>query len=200
MARKLSERVGMNIVNNKINILSSMRAESFTIEHVLKALTIETPAGQMVMIADEKAVYLLAFAQQGYERSVARLKNNMLCAIVAGRTPPMALLEQEIQAYCAGTLKEFTTAITLIGTPFQESVWKALRSIPYGQTRSYADIAISLGKPTAFRAVAQANSANPICIIVPCHRVINTSGALGGYAGGIARKQWLLDQEKNNVR
>lgn len=84
-----------------------------------------------------------------------------------------------------------------MGSPFQTSVWEQLRKIPPGKTCSYADIALALGKPAAYRAVAQANGANQLAIIIPCHRVINSSGELGGYGGGVARKEWLLNHEKN---
>jgi AraC family transcriptional regulator of adaptative response/methylated-DNA-[protein]-cysteine methyltransferase len=98
--------------------------------------------------------------------------------------------------YFAGKLKQFKTPIFWSGSVFQKIVWDALVRIPYGETRSYADVAASLGKPSAFRAVANANGANPLAIVVPCHRVINTDGGLGGYGGGLARKKWLIDHEK----
>ena len=97
--------------------------------------------------------------------------------------------------YFAGQLKAFTTPLAPTGTPFQKRVWEELQKIPHGETRSYAAIAAAIGRPTAFRAVAQANGANRIAIVIPCHRVINTSGALGGYSSGVERKQWLLQQE-----
>ena len=85
-----------------------------------------------------------------------------------------------------------------MGSDFQKSVWAALRKIPPGETRSYLDTAKAVGKPTAFRAVANANGANQLAIIIPCHRVINNNGELGGYGGGISRKQWLIDHEKKH--
>ena len=85
----------------------------------------------------------------------------------------------------------------LLGSPFQKQVWEELKKIPSGETRAYLAIAKAVGRPTACRAVANANGANQLAIIIPCHRVINTNGELGGYGGGIARKQWLLDLEKN---
>lgn len=84
----------------------------------------------------------------------------------------------------------------MIGSSFQMRVWEELEKIPFGQTRSYQEIATAIGRPTACRAVARANSTNQLAIIIPCHRVINSSGALGGYAGGLSRKQWMLKHEQ----
>ncbi|NED98832.1 methylated-DNA--[protein]-cysteine S-methyltransferase [Phytoactinopolyspora halotolerans] len=102
---------------------------------------------------------------------------------------------RQLDAYFAGDLKEFELPLNAAGTPFQREVWAALRSIPYGEVRSYREIAEQIGHPTAFRAVGMANGRNPISIIVPCHRVIGTSGALTGYGGGVERKRALLDFE-----
>jgi methylated-DNA-[protein]-cysteine S-methyltransferase len=100
--------------------------------------------------------------------------------------------EEQLEAYFAGELKEFTLDLKLTGTPFQRSVWGQLALIPYGETRSYGDLAEALGNPGASRAVGLANGKNPISIIVPCHRVIGASGSLTGYGGGLDRKQRLL--------
>jgi len=101
----------------------------------------------------------------------------------------------QLSAYFTGELRQFDLPLRLKGTPFQLSVWEQLLKIPYGETRSYLDIARELGNPGAVRAVGAANGANPIVIIVPCHRVINSSGKLGGYGGGLWRKAWLLRHE-----
>lgn len=98
----------------------------------------------------------------------------------------------ELQAYFRGELREFTCKLDLAGTEFQRKCWNALLRIPYGKTRSYAEIAREVGSPRAFRAVGQANHNNPIPIIVPCHRVITSSGTLGGYGGGLDVKRKLL--------
>jgi AraC family transcriptional regulator, regulatory protein of adaptative response / methylated-DNA-[protein]-cysteine methyltransferase len=116
--------------------------------------------------------------------------------VVSGITEPIVSVQQECEDYFNGTLKQFTTPLHFLGTPFQQSVWQALQDIPYGETRSYADLAGVIGNPKAHRAVAGANHANPFTIIVPCHRVIYADGSLGGYAGGLTRKQWLLDHER----
>jgi len=102
----------------------------------------------------------------------------------------------ELDEYFAGTRKKFETPIAFeAGTTFQKKVWDALRSIPYGELRSYGDIAATIGQPKAPRAVGGANNRNPISIIVPCHRVIGKSGSMVGYGGGIWRKEWLLEHE-----
>ncbi|MFD7936226.1 methylated-DNA--[protein]-cysteine S-methyltransferase [Streptomyces sp. NPDC059755] len=103
--------------------------------------------------------------------------------------------EEQLEAYFAGELKEFSLEIRLHGTPFQRSVWDGLRKIPYGETRTYGELAEALGNPTASRAVGLANGRNPIGIIVPCHRVIGAGGGLTGYGGGLDRKRRLLDFE-----
>lgn len=103
---------------------------------------------------------------------------------------------RQLDEYFAGTRREFDFPYRLCGTPFQEKVWAALRDIPYGETRSYKDIAEAIGHPKAFRAVGMANHANPIFIAIPCHRVIGANRSLVGYGGGLDMKKALLDLEK----
>lgn len=104
---------------------------------------------------------------------------------------------REIQAFMDGKAKKFEIPMAPQGTDFQKRVWKELRKIPRGKTASYRDIAERVGSPRAVRAVGSANARNPICIVVPCHRVITSTGALGGYAGGVALKKRLLELERN---
>ena len=106
------------------------------------------------------------------------------------------LVFRQLDEYFAGTRTEFTFPYRLHGTPFQEKVWEALRQIPYGETRSYKDIAEAIGHPKAYRAVGMANNANPIFIAIPCHRVIGANGSLVGYGGGLEMKKALLELEK----
>lgn len=108
------------------------------------------------------------------------------------------LVFAQLDEYFAGTRTEFAFPYSLKGTPFQEKVWAALQKIPYGETRSYKDIAEAIGHPKAFRAVGMANNANPIFIAIPCHRVIGSNGSLIGYGGGLEMKKALLDHEKAN--
>ena len=105
----------------------------------------------------------------------------------------------ELSEYASGRRKEFTVPLDTQGTPFQQKVWKALCAIPYGETRSYGEIARQVGNPKAARAVGMANHENPVALIVPCHRVIAGDGSLGGYAGGLARKSRILEMEKSNA-
>ncbi|MEU1000210.1 methylated-DNA--[protein]-cysteine S-methyltransferase [Streptomyces tibetensis] len=107
--------------------------------------------------------------------------------------------EEQLKAYFAGDLKEFTVPLRLTGTPFQRAVWDQLCRIPYGETRTYGRLADALGTPAASRAVGLANGRNPIGIIVPCHRVIGANGGLTGYGGGLERKQRLLDFERGSA-
>lgn len=111
--------------------------------------------------------------------------------------PMLAQTVQQLTAYFAGNLQQFTVPLDFRGTDFQQKVWTALCAIPFGETRSYGDIARTIGHPTASRAVGAANGRNPISIIAPCHRVIGTNGALTGFAGGVEVKRWLLDHEKS---
>jgi len=115
-----------------------------------------------------------------------------------GSNKHLARLEDELENYFAGKLKRFTVPLIYPGSPFQERVWKALLEIPYGQTRSYEEVAIAVGSPKAVRAVGTANGMNRICIVIPCHRVVNKGGNLGGYGGGLRRKQFLLDLERTD--
>ena len=156
--------------------------------------------GPMIAIADEKALYLLEFVdRRGLEREVERLRAKTKSAIIPGHTQPIGSIENELKKYFEGILIEFKTPLFFLGSPFQKRVWEELKKIPSGETRSYSEIASGIGQPTAFRAVANANGANQFAIIIPCHRVINTSGELGGYGGGLTRKKWLIKHEKEGI-
>jgi methylated-DNA-[protein]-cysteine S-methyltransferase len=111
------------------------------------------------------------------------------------RNPLLAEAVRQLRAYFARRLRQFELPLDAVGTPFQKRVWGELSSIPYGEARSYAQLAAAIGAPLAVRAVGAANGANPIAIVVPCHRVVGSSGKLVGYAGGLALKRRLLDLE-----
>jgi AraC family transcriptional regulator of adaptative response/methylated-DNA-[protein]-cysteine methyltransferase len=163
----------------------------------LYASLIDTPLGRMITIASDDALYLMEFVERkNLYREIKVLQKNACANMVEGRTKITDQIEGEIKAYFAGTLTAFKTPYELFGTDFQKSVWNALRTIPHGQTWSYAQLAENLGNPKAFRAVAKANSTNQLAVLVPCHRVINKDGGLGGYAGGLERKEELLQLEK----
>ena len=119
------------------------------------------------------------------EAQLLRLARRIGCEFVAGANEIGSALERELQAYFAGTLREFRTPIQTTGTEFQHRAWAALQAIPYGETRSYAAQARMIGAPSAVRAVAQANGSNHVSIVIPCHRVIGADGSLTGYGGGL---------------
>ncbi|MFI5342887.1 MAG: bifunctional transcriptional activator/DNA repair enzyme AdaA [Chlamydiales bacterium] len=169
-------------------------------DKILKASWLDTPLGPMIAIADEHALYLLEFVdRRGLEREVERLRQKIKSTIIPGHTQPISSIERELIQYFNGTLREFKTPLFFLGTPFQKQVWEELKKIPYGETRSYLDMASLIGKPSAFRAMAQANGANQLAIVIPCHRVINTNGELGGYGGGLSRKKWLVNHERQGI-
>ena len=112
---------------------------------------------------------------------------------------PLRQAIEQLEAYFAGTLRRFTLALAPSGTPFQHAVWRALQDIPYGATTTYGALARQLGKPQASRAVGAANGRNPLAIVIPCHRVVGSTGKLTGYAGGLDIKQALLAFERRNV-
>lgn len=144
---------------------------------------IETPAGLVYAQADEHGVTALQFdPPPGH----ARPHPNAI----------LQQLERELQEYFAGARSDFSVALVPAGTEFQQRVWTELRKIPHGQTICYEELAVRIGKPTAQRAVAGANGANPICILIPCHRVIAKTGGLGGYSAGLERKRFLLGLEQ----
>jgi len=164
---------------------------------VLKASWIDTKLGPMIAISDDSGLYLLEFVdRRGLESEVERLRFKTKAAIIPGITDPIRSITDELKSYFEGTSTEFKTPLHLLGSLFQKLVWEELMRIPYGQTRTYAMQAEAMGSPTAYRAVANANGANQLAIVIPCHRIINSNGDLGGYGGGIARKQWLIDHEK----
>ena len=164
---------------------------------LLKASWLDTPLGPMIAVSDDSALYLLEFVERrGLEREIERLRSRLQAAIVPGSTAPINTVKAELKDYFAGTRKTFNTPLHLLGTAFQQHAWRELMAIPYGETRSYLAQAQAIGKPRAVRAVANANGANQIAIVIPCHRIINSDGKLGGYGGGLERKKWLLEHEQ----
>lgn len=164
---------------------------------VLKASWLDTPLGPMLAVADEDALRLLEFVdRRGLELEIERLRKRTKLPVIPGSSSPILSIEQELNQYFEGKLKIFTTPLYPLGSPFQRRTWEALMRIPYGETRSYLEQAEAIGKPSAYRAVANANGANQIAIVIPCHRIIAHDGGLGGYGGGLHRKKWLLDLEK----
>ena len=165
---------------------------------VLNVARLNTPLGQMLAVFSEEGLCLLEFADQdGVQRELNQLHETLRANFSWQKSPYHALLAQELVDYFAGRLTAFTTPLHTVGTDFQQQVWRALSTIPYGETRSYKEQAQILGNERAVRAVAAANGQNKISILIPCHRVIGSDGKLTGYAGGVQRKKFLLDLERN---
>ncbi len=157
---------------------------------------IETPLGSMIAGATDDGLCLLEFADRGrLEIQVERLTRQLQQPLVAGDHPHLTHVREELERYFAGTLQTFTVPLMFRGTSFEEHVWRQLVRIPYGETCSYSELARRVDAPRAQRAVGRANGMNRIAVIIPCHRVVNSNGKLGGYGGGLWRKQWLLSLE-----
>lgn len=152
----------------------------------------ESPIGKLRLAGNEKGLRQLSFVSGQHTRAVAKewVRDEK----------PFKEATRQLRAYFRGELKEFDLALEMQGTDFQKSVWNELRKIPYGETRSYGQVAKRIGNPKAMRAVGAANGQNPIAIIVPCHRVIGSSGSLTGFGGGMDCKKRLLELEKGQIR
>ena len=155
-----------------------------------------TPLGPMFVCATEQGVCLLEFVDRKMlETEFQDLQKRLQARIIAGENDHIRQAKRELEEYFSGTRTEFTVRLHTPGTDFQNQVWKGLFSIPFGETASYSQQAERIGNPKAVRAVASANGANRIAIIIPCHRVIGSDGSLTGYGGGLPRKEWLLRHE-----
>lgn len=150
--------------------------------------TVDSPVGPLTLVDDDGALAGLYMADQRHLPDPASFGPRD-----DGAQPA---LREQLTAYFAGELREFDVPLAVAGTPFQQAVWSALREVPYGTTCTYGDLAAAIGRPTAVRAVGAANGRNPVCIVVPCHRVVGSGGSLTGYAGGVERKQLLLALER----
>jgi len=164
---------------------------------LLLATRIATPLGTMVAVAGQEGLYLLEFVdRRALEREIQLLRRATKRVVVPGRNRHLDAVRKQLGEYFRGAREAFDLPLVTAGTPFQKAVWDALREIPSGATRSYADIARAVGAPAAVRAVGRANGLNRIAIVIPCHRVIGSDGALTGYGGGLWRKRRLLDLEQ----
>ena len=158
---------------------------------------IASPVGPLVAGATAEGVCLLEFSDRRMlETQLATLKRRLGVPLVPGRNAWLDVLRTQLGEYFAGKRRDFDLPLVIRGTAFQERVWNALLTIPYGGTWSYRDLAQCIGQPAATRAVGTANGVNRIAIVIPCHRVVNADGRLGGYGGGVWRKQFLLDLEQ----
>jgi AraC family transcriptional regulator of adaptative response/methylated-DNA-[protein]-cysteine methyltransferase len=185
--------------DNSLTIKERLMLHDVTQPHTLYMSWIETPLGPILAVADHTHVYLIEFGTcKNLDRYLEKLAKTTRSRLTEGTTEPITLLMRELDAYFKGTLTTFTVPLRMLGSAFQECVWRLLPTIAYGNTASYAHVATRLGNPKAYRAVARANATNRFVLVVPCHRVINSNGSLGGYNSGISYKQWLLEHEKNN--
>ena len=148
-----------------------------------------TPLGLVEVESADAGITRVRLGARGRQREVGDG-----AALECARTA-----KSEILSYLAGELRQFSVALVLEGTPFQQTVWRRLHAVPYGQTRSYGEIAAELGKPRAARAVGTACSANPVPILVPCHRIVGGNGELTGFAAGVAMKMQLLELERRRT-
>lgn len=167
-------------------------------DHACVFLTwMQSPLGPLVAGATDKGVCLLEFTDRRMlETQFEVVQRLFRVPVLPGTNPHLERLQVELDAYFAGTLREFSLPLVFPGTPFQQRVWEQLLLIPYGETRSYHEVAAAIGNPKAVRAVGRTNGLNRIAILIPCHRVVNKSGGLGGYGGGLRRKQYLLNLEQ----
>ncbi len=149
---------------------------------------IESPVGRLLVAGDAEGLRQVLFAEG---RSEVHPRPDWV-----EDEAPLAESIRQLHAYFAGKLRDFDLPLAPEGTPFQRRVWQELLKIPYGETISYGELARRIGKPHASRAVGLANGANPISIVIPCHRVIGSNGHLTGYGGGLKNKQWLLALER----
>lgn len=147
----------------------------------------DSPVGLLTLVADGDALAGLYMTDQRHLPDNSRFGERDDAVLPA--------LREQLDAYWAGDLQRFDVPLAAVGTPFQQQVWAALREVPYGRTCTYAELAVAVGRPTATRAVGAANGRNPVGIVVPCHRVVGSGGALTGYAGGLERKRHLLQHE-----
>lgn len=161
----------------------------------------ESPVGPLICGATDDAVCMLQFCDDGkVEARRDALRRRYGDSLSPDPHPLLEDLKRQLAEYFSGVRRTFDAPLAFSGTPFQEAVWSTLRRIPYGATWSYLDVAREIGDPSATRAVGAANGENPIAIVIPCHRVVNADGKLGGYGGGLWRKRILLDLELGQGR
>jgi len=164
---------------------------------LLTASWLETPVGPMIAVADQSHLHLLEFAdRKGLATELKKLWAGVKGDMAIGRSDPIARVENQLAAYFGGESATFSVPLVLHGSDFETAVWRQLQQIPAGETRSYRDVAEAMGRPGACRAVARANGANQLALIVPCHRVIGADGSLTGYSGGLWRKRYLIELEQ----
>ena len=169
--------------------MPNAQPESLTLDRI------PTPVGEVLLVTDDAgAVRALDFADHEDRMNRLLMRHAPGASLTAGRSPEP--VRAAVERYFGGDVRALEAlTVTTGGTAFQRTVWKALRDIPAGETRSYGQLAAAIGAPRAVRAAGLANGQNPVALIVPCHRVIGANGTLTGYAGGLERKRWLLKHE-----
>ena len=186
--------------NESYRSLFGASASNSKNKNVINVLRFSSPIGSIIACATEKGLCFLGFiGQKRIEKHFTELQKHFNAIILPGKNKHLTQAHKEINEYFDGQRKTFSVSLDLVGTEFRKQVWSVLLEIPYGQTRSYKQQAVAMNKVKAVRAVASANGANKISIIIPCHRVIGSNGSLTGYAGGLPKKSWLLNFEKVNV-
>ena len=159
-----------------------------------------SPLGPMIAGATDDGICLLEFTDRRMlEAQFDTVRRRFGGSTVIGWNEHLERLQDELTGYFAGSVRAFRVPLVYPGTPFQLRVWEKLLAVPYGETRSYQDLASAVGDPAAVRAVGRANGMNRIAILIPCHRIVNKNGDLGGYGGGLRRKQYLLNLEQAAV-
>lgn len=166
-------------------------------KNIIATAIIQTPLGDMFAASTSKGICMLVFYESKHiQRQIEKLKKEFNSEVIPGESPLFIQLQEQLNEYFEEKREHFDVPLQLVGTPFQQKVWKILMAIPYGQTISYENLSHLINQPTAHRAVANANAHNMIHLIVPCHRVINKNGKLGGYAAGLNKKEFLLNLEQ----
>jgi len=164
---------------------------------VIQVDRVTTPLGPMVLGATEEALCLAEFTDRPMLlRQMERVRDRMDAVLVTGRNETLERAGRQLGEYFARRLRRFELPLAPVGTPFQRAVWEELLRIPYGEVRSYGDVARALGRPGAVRAVGKANGGNALAVVIPCHRVVGSDGQLVGYGGGLWRKRRLLEMEQ----
>jgi O-6-methylguanine DNA methyltransferase len=166
---------------------------------IVHIASLDSPIGSLRLASTEVGLAYVALPHASGRGLSGFLRRALPEARVTEGFEPNRVASRQICDYLEGKRCEFDLPLDLRGTPFQLDVWRALREIPYGETRSYADIARVVGRPAATRAVGAANGANPLSLVVPCHRVVASGGGLGGYAGGLDLKARLLAMERSQA-
>lgn len=176
---------------------SGSGAPSFAaMEEAIRVRPFRTPAGELLLGSFRDALCLCDWRHRRMRAAVdARIQRGLGAGYAEGSSPAIERAMAQLEEYLAGRRTAFDLPLRLVGSAFQQAVWEALRAIPYGRTVTYAGLAGQLGAPAAVRAVAAANGANALSIVVPCHRVVGSNGALVGYAGGLRAKRFLLGLE-----